>query len=148
MICDADGFGFKQLRHFTIQHARSATSFVQDSFPLWFRSIHIVNSSRLFYVVSTTIRYCLLNNFQNCHFMCTQGFNVVRPFLNDHIRNSIHFHNSMESLHEEVPKEILPQELGGDTGPFDNYESAKAVFDIEPHFYRVQEMIKANKELQ
>ena len=54
----------------------------------------------------------------------------------------------MESLHEEVPKEILPQELGGDTGPFDNYESAKAVFDIEPHFYRVQEMIKANKELQ
>ena len=72
----------------------------------------------------------------------------MRPFLNDHIRNSIHFHNSLESLHEEVPKEILPQELGGDTGPFDNYESAKAVFDIEPHFYRVQEMIKANKELQ
>ena len=72
----------------------------------------------------------------------------MRPFLNDHIRNAIHFHNSMESLHEEVPKEILPQELGGDTGPFDNYESAKAVFDIEPHFYRVQEMIKANKELQ
>ena len=53
MICDADGFGFKQLRNFTIQHARSATSFVQDSFPLWFRSIHVVNASRLFYVVST-----------------------------------------------------------------------------------------------
>ena len=50
-IADADGFGLKQLRNFTLEHARSAASFVQDSFPLWFRSIHIVNASRIFYIV-------------------------------------------------------------------------------------------------
>ena len=75
MICDADGFGFKQLRHFTIQHARSATSFVQDSFPLWFRSIHIVNSSRLFYVVSTTTYKKLsFEQFSGLSFYVHTGF--------------------------------------------------------------------------
>ena len=71
----------------------------------------------------------------------------MKPFLNERIKNSIYFHNSLESLHEEVPKEILPQELGGETGPFDNYDSAQAVFDIEAHFYRINELVRANKEL-
>ena len=71
----------------------------------------------------------------------------MKPLLNERVKNSIHFHNSLESLHEEVPKEILPQELGGDIGPFDNHDSAQAVFDIETHFNRVQEMIQANKNL-
>ena len=60
VVCDAEGFVFKQLRHFTVQHARCATNFVQDSFPLWFRSIHIINAPRLFYVVS----YSSLHTYQ------------------------------------------------------------------------------------
>ena len=35
--------------------------------------------------------------------------------------------------------------LGGTTGPFDNYASAKAVFDSELHFKRVQQFVQANK---
>ena len=51
-IADAEGFGFHQLRNFTLDHARNAASFVQDSFPLWFRSIHVINAPRLFFIVS------------------------------------------------------------------------------------------------
>ena len=69
---------------------------------------------------------------------------MVKPFLNERIKNSIFFHNSFESLHEQVPKEILPKDLGGDQPPFDNYECAQAVFDIEDHFNWVQEMIGLN----
>ena len=50
-IADAEGFGFKQLTNFTLDHARNAASFVQDSFPLWFRSIHVINPPKLFYIV-------------------------------------------------------------------------------------------------
>ena len=89
MICDADGFGFKQLRHFTIQHARSATSFVQDSFPLWFRSIHVVNSSRLFYVVSST---------------------EVHIFRKDH--------KILQNLHLTFDYSIYSQKLGEDFAKF------------------------------
>ena len=40
------------------------------------------------------------------------AFNMVKPFMNERIRNSIFFHDSLETLHKEVPKEILPKELG------------------------------------
>ncbi len=146
-IADAEGFGFKQLRNFTLDHARNATSFIQDSFPLWFRSVHVINAPRLFYLVSvlefinsSVLVLRLLMPF-------AQAFNVVKPFLNERIKKSIYFHNSIESLHEQVPKEILPKELGGDLGPFDNNACANAVFGIEPHFYRVQAMVAANKGL-
>ena len=51
-IADAKDFGFHQLRSFTLDNARSAASFVQDSFPLWFRDIHVINAPRLFFIVS------------------------------------------------------------------------------------------------
>ena len=54
-IADAEGFGFHQLRNFTLDHARNAASFVQDSFPLWFRSIHVINAPRLFFIVSVIV---------------------------------------------------------------------------------------------
>ena len=40
------------------------------------------------------------------------AFNMVKPFMNERIRNSIFFHDSLETLHKEVPREILPKELG------------------------------------
>ena len=65
--------------------------------------------------------------------------------MNERIRNSIFFHDSLTSLHEHVPKEILPEEFGGLNGPFDNYNTANAVFDREIHFRRVQQFVQANK---
>ena len=69
----------------------------------------------------------------------------MRPFLNERIKNSIYFHDSLESLHEQVPKQILPNELGGLSGSYDNADCAQAVFDIEKHFANVQDFIVANK---
>ena len=53
----------------------------------------------------------------------------------------------MESLHEHVPKDILPEELGGNMGPFDNHDCAQAVFAIEHHFARMQDYFLANESL-
>jgi len=121
-IADAKDFGFHQLRSFTLDNARSAASFVQDSFPLWFRDIHVINAPRLFFI----------------------AFNIVRPFLNERIKKSIYFHDSNESLHEHVPKEILPTELGGLSGSYDNSACAQATFNIEQHFAHVQNFVAAN----
>ena len=63
------------------------------------------------------------------------------------MKNAIIFHDSLISLHQHVPKEILPNELGGKIGNFDNNECAQAVFSIENHFNRVHEMVKQNKHL-
>ena len=56
VVADAKDFGFKQLRNMTIDGFHCGASIVQDSFPLWFRDIHIVNAARCFYLVSLGIR--------------------------------------------------------------------------------------------
>ena len=50
----------------------------------------------------------------------------------------------MESLHQHVPKEILPAELGGLSGTYDNFACAQATFAIEQHFAHVQNFVAAN----
>ena len=47
-----------------------------------------------------------------------------------------------------MPKDILPEELGGDMGPFDNNYCAQAVFSIENHFSKVQQYVLTSKETQ
>ena len=56
-VADAKDFGFKQLRNLTIVGFWCGASMVQDSFPLWFRDIHVVNAARLFHLVSLQINY-------------------------------------------------------------------------------------------
>ena len=149
---DPKGFGFRQLRHWTLDFARNATHFVQvmlsiskinriitqgnfwkkyielsilnfqDSFPLWYRSIHIINAPRLFLV----------------------AYNLLKQFLNERVKNSILFHDNLESLHFHVPKEILPRELGGTQGKFDNSNCSEAVYNNQLHFTRVQQFVQAN----
>lgn len=113
VICDCAGFGFKQFTSISLTDLKYAAMLAQDHFPMWFRGIHLMNCPRLSYVM----------------------YQMVKPMLNQRIRDAIVFHNSNESLHKYVDKEILPQELGGDTGKISNEESSKAVLEM-PHLFR------------
>ena len=55
VVADAKDFGFKQLRNLTLDGLSYGVSMVQDSFPLWFREIHVINAARLFYIVSLSM---------------------------------------------------------------------------------------------
>ena len=61
VVADAKDFGFKQLRNLTIDGLCCGASIVQDSFPLWFRDIHVVNAARFFYLVSLWIHYLFIS---------------------------------------------------------------------------------------
>ena len=69
---------------------------------------------------------------------------MIKPFLSEQVRNSIHFHDSLETLHQYVPKEILPTELGGSSGSYDNSACAQATLDLEKHFSNVRTFISSN----
>ena len=84
----------------------------QESFPLWFRSVHIVNAPYLF----------------------TVAYNVVKPMLSKAVKESIIFHKDLDSLHAYVDKEILPEELGGDGGVCSNEECLDALEAMEGIF--------------
>merc|ERR1712018_261892 len=83
VICDAANFGFKQLRQFSIEDIKA---FMQDTFPLWFHQIHIINAPRVFQML----------------------YAMAKPFLHQRTTDAIIFHSDYESLYGHVDKEILP----------------------------------------
>ncbi|XP_073996332.1 alpha-tocopherol transfer protein-like [Rhodnius prolixus] len=68
---------------------------VQEGYPVKLKEVHVINTTPM---VDTII-------------------NFVKPFLKEKIKNRIHVHPDLESLHKQIPKEILPTEYGGDAGP-------------------------------
>ena len=88
------------------------SAFLQTSFPLWFRSIHIVNAPKMFMV----------------------AFGIVKPFMAEYVQKNIHFHSNYQELHEHVNKEVLPEELGGTAGKFDNSTCLEQAKTMENYF--------------
>ena len=88
------------------------TFHLQESFPLWFRAVHVVNAPSLF------------------HF----AYNVVKPLLSKTVRESIVFHKELSGLHAHVDKEILPEEFGGSAEDFDNEECLEALEGMDEVF--------------
>ena len=92
----------------------------QDHFPLWYRSIHILNCPRL----------------------ARLAYQMIRPMLNQRVRDTVVFHDSDRSLHQYVDKEVLPEELGGSNGRFDSHrESAEAVLNMKDYFRDIKNFV-------
>ncbi|CAH0549250.1 unnamed protein product [Brassicogethes aeneus] len=97
---------------------------VQEAYPVKLKEVHVINVSSF---VDTII-------------------NWVKPFLKEKIRERIHVHSSMESLYNHVPKDILPEEYGGDAGKIEDIHEAwiKKLEEYTPWF-KAQENFKADE---
>jgi len=59
---------------------------------------------------------------------------MTKPFLNDRVRDNIVFHgNDLQSLHQEVSPELLPEDLGG-SGELDNTAAVAAAKNLDEYF--------------
>ena len=72
---------------------------------------------------------------------------MIKPFLTEDVKNSIIFHRSFESFHKYVDKEILPDELGGTQGPFENSATWSAVSMMSDYFFQVHNYVNENSNL-
>ena len=72
---------------------------------------------------------------------------MIKPFVNERVSQSIIFHDSLESFHGYVDREILPKELGGTNGSFDNSKMAYAVSTMSEYFEQVHRYVKNNATL-
>lgn len=92
-LVDVKGFSF---RHFTkiVPHLgimKTYMNYVQEAAP-----VRIVQS-----------------HFINCSPIMNKLMSLVKPFLRKEVSDTIIFHSSLESLHEYIPKDILPVDFGG-----------------------------------
>jgi len=112
VVIDVQGLSFKHIRNLGINEIRLASAFLQGSFPLWVRKIHIVNQPRLWSVL----------------------MNLAKPFLSENAKEGLVMHGQdLTSFHKEVPPELLWTDLGG-PGAFDNTAAVAAVTGMEQHF--------------
>lgn len=97
---------------------------VQEAYPVKLKEVHVVNISPL---IDTIITW-------------------VKPFLKEKIKNRIFVHSDMESLHKMVPKDVLPEEYGGDAGPSQKYHDEWVkILDANTQWFKEQENIKADE---
>jgi len=125
-LVDMADFGWYHLMQLTVDYMKTVTALIQNTFPLRFREIHIVNESYLFDII----------------------FTLVKPFLTEKIRNRIQFHGAdMESLHKSISPSILPAEYGGEQPGFDNGELVAELDKLEQYFLGLQENVYADDQL-
>ncbi|XP_076242610.1 alpha-tocopherol transfer protein-like [Calliopsis andreniformis] len=100
---------------------------VQEAYPVKLKEVHVVNVSPL---VDTIV-------------------NFVKPFIKEKIRNRIFMHSDMNTLYDYIPREILPEEYGGDAGPIQAIHETwiKKLEEYGPWFAE-QESVKTNEALR
>lgn len=85
---------------------------------------HLVKCAANLSLVSAYMKYVqeavplkmIGNHFINCSAALLKLVALIKPFMSKEVKESLHFHSSMETLYEKIPKEVLPNELGGSAG--------------------------------
>jgi len=112
-LIDMEDFGWDHMMQLSVDYIRNVVSLVQNSFPIRFREIHIINESYLF----------------------DMTYALVKPFLSEKIKNRIRFHGSdLQGLHKNISPSILPRDYGGEQEPFDNIRLKEALENMEDYF--------------
>ncbi|XP_068234911.1 alpha-tocopherol transfer protein-like isoform X2 [Palaemon carinicauda] len=112
-VVDCAGLSMTHAYYLTPTHIRRMISVIQEVFPLRFKALHFVHEPSIFDWV----------------------FSLVKPFLSDTIKGRLHFHGEdLQSLHQHIPAEELPEELGGTQGPMDNSEFVQNLKLHEEYF--------------
>ena len=116
-VVDMAGLSWSHWMQMSMDYIQSMVAVVQNSFPIRFKEIHIINESPIFQV----------------------AFTLVKPFLTEKMKQRLRFHGtSLESLHSCVPASILPEELGGNMGQFSNQEVVTTLQCMEEFFVQLQ----------
>jgi len=113
-ICDASGFGWKQLRAISLEDGKNLAGFFNVSFPIWLHQTHVLSAPRVFHML----------------------FAMLSPFLSASVRDTVVFHsgNIGDSLANYFRLEDLPRDLGGTAPPMDNTHNVTQLRGMENFF--------------
>ncbi|KFM57733.1 Alpha-tocopherol transfer protein-like protein, partial [Stegodyphus mimosarum] len=119
IIFDFTGFSLEQIFKFASpKFVTFMFNSIQDCLPYRIRSMHVVNEPTLFSIF----------------------YNIVKFAIPSKLKDRIFMHGkNLEELQKHFPPEILPEELGGTTGPMDSSEFYNYALN---HESLIEEMIK------
>ncbi|MEE6514289.1 hypothetical protein FKM82_022312 [Ascaphus truei] len=98
ILADYSGVGLSQASHFGPFMAKKLIGILQDGFPIRIKAVNVINEPRIFKGI----------------------FAILKPFLKEKIANRFFLHGSdLNSLHDNIPKAVLPGAYGGTAGDLD-----------------------------
>jgi len=118
LVIDASGFGFRHAREITMSRVYMFLQIFLGSYPIKYKGFHILNNAYLFDTILT----------------------VIKQLIPKKLRERIHLHGTnYASLHEHVPREILPQAFGGNLSEDDAYhlDFEQRILDKTEHYEKM-----------
>lgn len=114
VIIDMKGYSFQHFIQDTPGRVRLALETFQNTIPLRYKSIFIVNAPQIFTII----------------------YNLCYPFLSAKIKKRIHlcYGSDWKNLHSVLPPEILPAEYGGMIPHSNLIDLTEEVIKWEPYF--------------
>ena len=100
---------------------------------MWFHSIHIVNPPRMFKLLHDLLMPFTPQRLKVNIFIFSK-IEIIKS-----LKENIFFHNSIKDLHAHIDPEILPEEYGGQLGPFDNSPCNEAIKRFDDYYAEVRE---------
>ncbi|XP_028667886.1 alpha-tocopherol transfer protein-like [Erpetoichthys calabaricus] len=113
ILADYNGVGLSQASHLGPFLAKKVVGILQDGFPIRIKAVNVINEPRIFKGV----------------------FAIIKPFLKEKMAQRFILHGSdLISLHQRLPRDILPEEYGGTAGKLDPSEWWSTLLSSEEEF--------------
>ncbi|KAJ3665877.1 hypothetical protein Zmor_001342 [Zophobas morio] len=96
LIFDCKGYTLSHLTRVNLLATKHWLNHLQEGTPVRIKEIHIVNITPVMDKVLA----------------------IIKPILSGHLFQMIQLHSSPETLHKYVPKECLPEDIGGELPPY------------------------------
>ncbi|XP_045214132.1 alpha-tocopherol transfer protein-like isoform X2 [Mercenaria mercenaria] len=113
VIFDMNGMGFGQITHLSPFFAKRIVALLQESFPMQFKAVHLVNEPAVFDYLFAILR----------HFMSQETIDKM----------NVHGHK-LEELAEYFDVDHLPAEYGGNGPKFSNEEWMETLLECDAEF--------------
>ncbi|XP_042230144.1 alpha-tocopherol transfer protein-like isoform X4 [Homarus americanus] len=131
IIIDIEGMTLTHVAQMTPVFVKKAMTMMQEGYPMRPKGLNYINTPAAFDTV----------------------FNIFKTFMKEKMKRRTHFHGSdLDSLHKEVPKEVLPVEYGGTNGTIEDIKKywlqrvdARRDWLIEDEQYGVDESKRPGK---
>ncbi|KAH8026035.1 hypothetical protein HPB51_015384 [Rhipicephalus microplus] len=112
-LVDLEGGSLRHIASMSPEHAFKILYCVQECYPIRLKAIHVVNQPLFFTIL----------------------LKFLKPFVKNKFFQRLHLHGrNYASLHEHLPREILPREYGGVQEPVDSSELVDALLRNEEAF--------------
>ncbi|KRT82512.1 CRAL-TRIO domain containing protein, partial [Oryctes borbonicus] len=116
-LMDMEGCSLAHLMRVNLVHLKKNMFYVQETLPVRLKGIHIINVSPI----------------------TDKLLSMSKPFLKKEMIDLIHTHSKIETLFDYIPKEALPNELGGKAGTFKELHEKQIKLAMENAQYFIEE---------